>query len=94
MLGISTDGFHLEIKCFNAPNPAVAGYYSAYVRSMIKGGKDNKEDIVICDTPFLTEVIEDDINNKDKKEEVEKLLISKQVTLSVEEYDDTPCITV
>jgi predicted glutamine amidotransferase len=94
LLGISTDGFHLEVKCFNAPNPAIAGYYSAYVKSMIKGGKDNKEDIVICDTPFITEVIEDDINNKDKKEDVEKLLISKQVTLSVEEYDDSPCITV
>ena len=32
---------------------------SAFIKSMIKGGKNNKEDIVICDTPFITEVIEE-----------------------------------
>ena len=94
LLGISTDGYHLEVKCFDAPNPAIAGYYSAFIKSMIKGGKNNKEDIVICDTPFITEVIEDDINNKDKKEEVKKLLNSRQVTLTLEEYDDYPSVTV
>ena len=89
LLGITTDGFNLEVKCFKAPQNAVAGYYSAKVKSMIYGGKNMEEDILICEVPWLTEVIENDVNNKDKKAIVSKLIKTNQVLELEEDYGES-----
>lgn len=87
--GISTDGNHLEIKCFEAPVPAVAGYYTGIVQSMIKTG-DAYE--LILTTPWLQEIIADDVNNDDKKDEVKHILEnSKGISLLTDDdyYTET-----
>lgn len=75
MGGITTDGQNLEIKCFQAPVPAVAGYYTGIVQSMVKTGNTYE---LILTTPWLQEIIAEDVNNLDKKDEVEEILQSQK----------------
>jgi len=75
MGGITTDGQNIEIKCFQAPVPAIAGYYTGIVQSMVKTGNTYE---LILTTPFLQEIIAEDVNNADKKDEVEEVLQSQK----------------
>tara|TARA_R100000365_G_C2748096_1_gene78857 strand:+ start:4479 stop:5684 length:1206 start_codon:yes stop_codon:yes gene_type:complete len=85
LLGITTDGFHLETKCFNAPAKAIAGYYTGILQSMIKNGD---EYTLVLHTPWLTEVIENDANNVGKEKRVAMLVKSDKVLVTEQEFDE------
>jgi len=82
LLGITTDGFHIETKCFNAPNPAIAGYYTGLLQSCIRKGEEYS---LILHTPWLTEVIENDLNNAGKEKQVAMVVATDQILVTEQE---------
>jgi len=82
MTGTTTDVKPVvNIKCYNQPMDSLAGYYTALVQTLIY---ENGEPTLIVSEPWLSEVIETDVNNEHRKEVVDKLLKKDSVLLASE----------
>jgi hypothetical protein len=72
--GLQTDGKQLRVRAFNQPNNSVAGYYTGFVKALV--GNAGSE-VLIVDTPWLLEIIEGDVNNKHKQNQINEILSSQ-----------------
>tara|TARA_B110000858_G_C17792783_1_gene470816 strand:+ start:1248 stop:2387 length:1140 start_codon:yes stop_codon:yes gene_type:complete len=72
--GLQTDGKQLRVRAFNQPNNSLAGYYTGFVKAVV--GNAGSE-VLIVDTPWLLEIIEGDVNNKHKQNQINEVLSSQ-----------------
>jgi len=79
LVGRATQDAPLYVKAFSQPNDSLAGYYKGRVQSI---AKENGVDTVVLLRPELVEIIEDDVNNQGKGNQVSAIMAKMEDSLA------------